>query len=212
MKNTLKIVLDTSIFVNPDSHHLFGKSPSEALINFLDGLKEQKGINCFMPPSVYEELMKFMENKIPTKKTIIIDKKPPSSYQTSVPALIVYEFIEEIRQRINKGLRVAEKHTRKGLKAYLQEKDIDTEKGIIKNLRDEYRRALREGIIDSKEDFDLILLAKELNAHPTELTLIAEPLPKLLYGFFSSRRTQSQNLEPYELFGNLRAKSLYYWA
>lgn len=167
MKNTLKIILDTSIFVNPDSHHLFGKTPLQALTNFVEKLQEKKDIICYIPPSVYEELMKFMENKIPHDKLVILNKKPPSSYQTAVPALLVYELIEEIRQRINKGLRVAEKHTRKGLKTYLQEEDQkgeDKEKEIIKNLRDEYRRALREGIIDSKEDFDLILLAKELEA------------------------------------------------
>ena len=31
-------------------------------------------------------------------------------------------------------------------------------------MRKSYREALREGIIDSKEDVDLILLAKELDA------------------------------------------------
>ncbi|MDD5441704.1 MAG: PIN domain-containing protein, partial [Candidatus Omnitrophica bacterium] len=35
---------------------------------------------------------------------------------------------------------------------------------MIKTARDEYRIALREGIIDSKEDFDLLLLAKEEKA------------------------------------------------
>lgn len=165
MKNTLKIVVDTSIFINPDSHHLFGKTPKEALANFLQSLKGTSNIKCYIPPSVYEELMKFMESGISAEDFVIIDKKPPASYQSAVPALLVYEFIEEVRQRINKGLRVAEKHTRKGLKNYLEDKNPDAEKEIIKNLRDEYRRALREGIIDSKEDFDLILLAKEMDAH-----------------------------------------------
>ncbi|OGW73876.1 MAG: RNA ligase partner protein, partial [Nitrospirae bacterium RIFCSPHIGHO2_02_FULL_40_19] len=38
------------------------------------------------------------------------------------------------------------------------------EKEVIQSLRRNYREALREGIIDSKEDVDLILLAKELDA------------------------------------------------
>ncbi|RKY37929.1 MAG: RNA ligase partner protein, partial [Candidatus Omnitrophota bacterium] len=86
------------------------------------------------------------------------DKKPPSKYEIPIPAILLYEFIEEIRIRINKGLRVAEKHSRKGLRGAKEEE-------IIKNLRNEYRLALREGIIDSKEDFDLILLSKELSAY-----------------------------------------------
>jgi hypothetical protein len=40
----------------------------------------------------------------------------------------------------------------------------DTEPETITNLRKKYRSALREGIIDSTEDVDLILLAKELDA------------------------------------------------
>jgi len=35
---------------------------------------------------------------------------------------------------------------------------------VITGLREKYRMALREGILDSKEDLDVLLLAKELNA------------------------------------------------
>lgn len=164
MRKPLHIVLDTSIFVNPDSRAYFGNTPKEALSNFLDQLKNKKQINCYIPPSVYEELAKFIDKFPPTQKTILINKKPPASYQTPVPAMLVYEFIEEIRLRINKGLRIAEKYTRKGLAAPIPSKKERNEE-LIKNLRQEYRVALREGIIDSKEDFDLVLLAKELNAY-----------------------------------------------
>ena len=164
MKTTLHIILDTSVFVNPDSLTFFGNTPKEAFSNFLDQLKDKKHINCYIPPSVYEELAKFIEKMPPTKKTVLINKKPPSSYQTPIPAMLVYEFIEEIRLRINKGLRIAEKYTRKGLMAPVSTKKERSEE-LIKNLRQEYRVALREGIIDSKEDFDLVLLSKELNAY-----------------------------------------------
>lgn len=157
----LKIVLDTSIFVNPDSRFLFGKTPKEALTNFLDALNTtKKHITCYIPPSVYEELTAFVEKLPPLETMILLNKKPPSSYQTCVPALLVYEFIEEMRLRINKGLRIAEKYARKGLAgAKVNEEEM------IQTLRQEYRTALREGVIDSKQDFDLVLLAKELNAH-----------------------------------------------
>ena len=164
MKKSLHIILDTSIFVNPDSRTYFGNTPKEALSNFLDQLKDKKQINCYIPPSVYEELAKFMDKLPPTQKTILINKKPPSSYQTPVPAMLVYEFIEEIRLRINKGLRIAEKYTRKGLAAPMPAEKERSEE-LIKTLRQEYRVALREGVIDSKEDFDLVLLAKELDAY-----------------------------------------------
>ena len=121
--------------------HFFGKpkySPSEAI---------NKGLNYDIPLKI---------------KATLLNKKPPSSYALGVPAMLVYEFIEEMRQRINKGLRIAEKYTRKGLKAA---GGRDKEEETIKSLRQEYRVALREGIIDSKPDFDLILLAKELEAY-----------------------------------------------
>lgn len=163
MKKDINIILDTSIFVNPDSRYVFGKSPDDAFGNFLDILKEVKDISCYIPPSVYEELIKFMEKPIPVKKAALINKKPPASYQTRIPSLFIYEFIEEMRVRMNKGLRIAEKYARKSpADSKNKEERSDT---MIAGLREEYRVALREGILDSKEDFDLILLAYELNAY-----------------------------------------------
>lgn len=164
MKEISHIVVDTSIFVNPDSRFIFGNSVDEAFSNFLNKLEHKKQINCYIPPSVYEELIKFIDKLPPTEKIILINKKPPSSYQSSTPAIFLYEFIEEMRVRINKGLRIAEKYTRKGLKITPDSSNEKTEE-MIKSLRQEYRPALREGIIDSKEDFDLVLLAKEMNAY-----------------------------------------------
>ncbi len=158
---TKKIILDTSIFVNPDSRRFFGKTPREALKNFIEIIEKRPNLECYIPPSVYEELIKFTK-ELSFKKDISINKKPPASYQISIPALLFYEFIDETRNRVNKGLRITEKYTRKGLK----EKDSrQTAQELIKSARQEYRVALREGILDSKEDFDLILLAKELNAY-----------------------------------------------
>ncbi|MBN2482611.1 MAG: RNA ligase partner protein [Candidatus Omnitrophica bacterium] len=157
-KEKIRIVLDTNIFINPDSHTFFGNSPYEALNNFLLQLEDKIQLQCYMPPSIYEELIKFIDMRKVSKQFVLVTKKPPSKYDLPIPAIFLYEFIEEIRTRINKGMRVAEKHSRKGLKGMDEEE-------LIKNLRNEYRIALREGIIDSKEDFDLILLAKELDAH-----------------------------------------------
>ncbi|OQX80046.1 MAG: RNA ligase partner protein [Candidatus Omnitrophica bacterium 4484_70.1] len=153
-----KIVLDTNIFINPEARYLLGKTPQEALNNFLEKLKKKKEICCFIPPSVYDELINFIEPQKISPQIILITKKPPSKYEMSVPAIFLYEFIEEMRGRINKGLRIAEKYSRKAQEGSKEEE-------IIRRLRGEYRVALREGIIDSKEDVDLLLLCKELNAY-----------------------------------------------
>lgn len=157
-KAKIKIVLDTNIFVNPDSRYLFGNSPKEALNSFLEYLKAKDGISCFMPPSIYEELAKFIGHGNISRKAVLINKKPPSRYELKIPALMFYEFVEEMRNRINKGLRVAEKHVRKTVSS-------ENEQDNIKSLREDYRIALREGIVDSRQDCDLLLLAKELDAY-----------------------------------------------
>jgi uncharacterized protein len=157
----IKIVLDTSIFVNPDSRKFFGQTPRQALENFVAIIAVKNNINCYIPPSVYEELVKFTK-ELPAEKNILIEQKSPASYQDSIPALLFYEFIDETRNRVNKGLRITEKYTRRGLKA---EDSRQKTQELIQSARQEYRIALREGILDSKEDFDLILLAKELDAY-----------------------------------------------
>ena len=151
-----RIIIDTSIFTNPDVYQTFGGSPTEALRTFLEIASKLDGPTFCMPPSIYQELLNFVEIKdIPTDLHIRIIQKPPKRYELSVPAFLLYELIEDVRSRIDKGLRVAEEAVR--------ETSPETEPETIANLRKKYRAALREGIIDSKEDVDLILLAKEMD-------------------------------------------------
>ena len=152
-----KVVLDTSLFVNPEVRTDFGKTPTEAIENFLSIAAQIPILEFYMPPSIFQELFNFIdENKVSGDLLTIIRQKPPKRHELSCPAFLLYELIEDIRERVNKGLRVAEKAVRDIKKG--------EEKEVIQSLRRNYREALREGIIDSKEDVDLILLAKELDA------------------------------------------------
>ncbi len=164
MKKTKKIknlkqecfIIDTSIFTNPDVYITFGRTPTTALKNFLKLIAKLECPNFYMPPSIYQELMDFVDiDKIPKDLQVRIFQKPPMKYEMNVPAFLLYELIEDVRHRIDKGLRVAEQAVRE----VINENEPDT----INNLRRKYRSALREGIIDSKEDVDLILLARELD-------------------------------------------------
>ena len=164
MKETKKIknlkeesfVIDTSIFTNTDVGVAFGKSPTTALKGFLKLISKLERPCFYMPPSIYRELMNFVDvDKIPKDLQVKIFQKPPKKYEMNVPAFLLYELIEDVRRRIDKGLRVAEQAVREVV--------TDAETETITNLRKKYRSALREGIIDSKEDVDLILLAKELD-------------------------------------------------
>ncbi len=157
MKN--KFVIDTSIFLNAQTFFLLGKTPQEAFKNFLQKISHKKRLQFFMPVSVKEELLKILNPiSIDEKLLLRMNCVSPKKYELKVPALFLYEFIKEMRIRINKGLRIAEKFTRKGLK-----KEAPEEK-LIKDLRDEFREALRKGIIDSCQDVDLLLLSKQLKA------------------------------------------------
>ncbi len=153
----LKIVLDTSLFVNPDVRNSFGKSPLEAFEAFLHLAEQLPSMEFYMPPSAFKELLYFVgKDKIPTDLLLYLFQKPPKKYELKCPAFLLYELIEDMRERINKGLRIAENAVRSAEKIGADEN--------IKDLRRKYREALREGIIDSREDVDILLLAMELDA------------------------------------------------
>ncbi|MBF0329472.1 MAG: RNA ligase partner protein [Nitrospirae bacterium] len=152
-----KVVLDTSLFVNPDVRENLGKTPTEALETFLALAAKIKILEFYMPPSILEELLNFVDKeKITGEMLLMINQKPPKKHELKCPGIVLYELIEDMRERVNKGLRAAEKAVRSAAG-----KEPDE---IIQDLRKKYREALREGIIDSKEDVDLLLLALELDA------------------------------------------------
>ncbi|MGD1074902.1 MAG: RNA ligase partner protein [Thermodesulfovibrionales bacterium] len=152
-----RVVLDTSLFVNPDVRMSLGTTPTEALETFLFMAAQIHVLEFYMPPSIFAELLHFVErDKIPGDLLVILHQKPPKKHELKCPAILLYELIEDMRERVNKGLRVAENAVRSAEKKKPDE--------IIQDLRRKYREALREGIIDSREDVDLLLLAMELDA------------------------------------------------
>jgi len=152
-----KVVLDTSLFVNPDVRTAIGRTPAEALDTFLQLASGITVLEFYMPPSIFEELMHFVDKeKLTGDLLLVLRQKPPKKHELKIPGFLLYELIEDLRDRVNKGLRAAEKAVRS-----VENKKPDD---IIQDLRRKYREALREGIIDSKEDVDLLLLALELDA------------------------------------------------
>ncbi len=151
-------VLDTSLFTNPDIYSQFERDQLGAIENFIS-LATHTRLSFYMPTSVYEEFNKMVElGSLKPKFEIAVRIRSPRRYNLMVPAEFLYEFIEEIRYRINKGLRIAEEHTKEAGK--LKEEDVGR---LINKLREKYREALRAGIIDSKEDLDVLLLSYELD-------------------------------------------------
>jgi len=152
-----RAVLDTSLFVNPDVRRSFGENPTHALENFLFLAAQVPIFEFYMPPSIFKELENFIEpEKIPGELLVYLHQKPPKKYELTLPAYILYELVEDIRERVNRGLRIAEKAARNP--------EGKSQDEVVQDLRRKYREALREGIIDSKEDVDMLLLARELDA------------------------------------------------
>lgn len=169
-----RFVLDTSLFITEEI-----RDPDEdleaACLSLLDDIAEARleyGISCYMPPSIERELTTMLDERevsdeIHQKLNTWVITKSPAHYEVMIPAGMVYEFIDEMSERVNRGLRVSEKAVRKAEKRRDEETDDDymTEVDrVVSELRDEYRDALRQGVLDSREDFDLLILARELDA------------------------------------------------
>ena len=159
-----RFVLDTSAFTNPaaDASKAIVAKNIEALLALIARAK-RKGVSCYLPPSAFDELSGMLERKGVPKKLlekldIFVIQKAPSRLEILVPAEFVYEYVIEVRERFNKGLREAEKAVL-GVKHKPEQHDK-----MIRELRSRYKEAIRRGLIDSKEDLDVVLLAKELNA------------------------------------------------
>lgn len=154
-----KFILDTSIFTNPDIYSRFGENTESAIHTFLD-IAQRSDAEFYMPGSVYDELNNMKElDRIAPDFESVVRIRSPRRFNIQIPANIVYELIDEVRKRIDRGLRIAEEHAKLGY-AGATEKDIGS---VITRLRERYRETLRQGIIDSREDMDVLLLAYELD-------------------------------------------------
>jgi len=148
----MKIVIDTSVITNPYSFKEISNSIEGAVNWLIERLKNNKEIKVYLTPNTLNEISTFI--KIPDIFQKFFRVKTPNRYKVKIPGIVLYNFLSEIRDRINRGLRVSEKAVRE-----FEDKDK-----AIKYLRENYRRVMREGIIDSKEDADTILLAIEQKA------------------------------------------------
>ncbi|MDD5337004.1 MAG: RNA ligase partner protein [Candidatus ainarchaeum sp.] len=149
-----KFVIDTSIFVNPQVSRAFGPNPRKAVSGFLRLASRKRDAEFYMPSSIFSELRNFVHEDV-GKLELLVKRRSPNVYAIYLPAAVFYDFIEEVRERVNKGLRLAETFARdKG----------GGSPGKMRTLREKYKEAMRAGILDSKEDFELVLLAKELDA------------------------------------------------
>lgn len=154
-----RFILDTSLFTNPDVFAQFADDYQKAIRIFLD-TAARVSAEFYMPTSVYDELrlIKDITELAPDFESVVRIRSP-RRFNLLIPSEFLYEFIEEVRHRMDRGLRIAEELTKQAIQAV---EGADSGK-LITKLRERYREALRQGILDSKEDVDVLLLAFELD-------------------------------------------------
>ncbi len=182
-----RFVLDTTGLTDLQARESVGAD------NICDGMKEileliaqarlELQISCYVPfPSVYNELREFASNnncdsEVFAKIDTWLVKKAPDRYEVKIPSRIFHEYVSYMRERIDKGMNVAEEAIREASYECLfltseaeNRKQVETEiereviGSTIGKFRNKYRSALRYGILDSAPDIDVLLLAKELDA------------------------------------------------
>ncbi|MFC6954324.1 RNA ligase partner protein [Halorubellus litoreus] len=174
-----RFVLDTSLFIT-EAIRRDGESMEDAVLRLLDLVATARlelNISCYVPPSIHDELSAMLRERdvadeVFERLDTWVVRKSPDRYGVTIPADIVYEFIDEMSDRVDRGLRVSEEALREveqldpeALAADENSGDYMTEADrILSSMRDKYRRALRKGVLDSREDFDLLVLARELDA------------------------------------------------
>ncbi|WP_458205579.1 RNA ligase partner protein [Haladaptatus sp. NG-SE-30] len=161
-----RFVLDTSVFlteeIRDEDEEL--ESAIDRLLDSIATAKLSLNISCYIPPSVHDELTTILRERdvaesVLTKLETWVIKKNPARFEVMIPAELVYRFIDEMSSRVDRGLRVSENAVREAFD------DGEAEVGsVISDLRSEYRSTLRRGVLDSREDFDLLILARELDA------------------------------------------------
>jgi len=171
-----QFVLDTSLFLT-DAIRRDEESLEDAVLRLLDLVSTARlelNVSCHMPPTVHDELTTILRDRGVSEEVFQrldtwVVRKSPDRYDVTIPADIVYEFIDEMSDRVDRGLRVSENALREVEQLDPEElaagEDYVTEADeILSDMRDQYRQALRRGVLDSREDFDLLVLARELDA------------------------------------------------
>lgn len=177
-----RFVLDTTAFTDTQLRDDFGdgdlSKTVDVLLDLIAKSRIKLNISCHMPPITYKEFTDYMARYDCPNTTMIkaetwIVKKTPNRYDTKIPSEIFYEYVQDMRERMNKGMRISESGIWEAAVESMVlmsrgEKKSDIEAKVlgkaITDFRKRYRAALRKGTLDSAPDLDVLLLAKELGA------------------------------------------------
>jgi RNA ligase partner protein len=130
-------------------------------------LRFRLDIQFYTTPSMAGEMRKyFLANGVSLETLndffswIIV--KAPDMLSTKIPAIIMSEYITSIRLRSYRGLRLLEDIIRKSIREMGTKERNEVYTQLIHEAREKFREIMRKGIVDSPEDFDVVVLAYEL--------------------------------------------------
>lgn len=167
-----RYILDTNLFFNMEANMGLGTTTAEIAENMKVALQKasQNDIELLVPPAIVQEITSFFDSSDDQVLTSILGfltVKSPGTSEQSISATILEALIDDYRQRAYRSMKVGEEEIIKTAEAFmgkevLPHKEFQMTCGrIITKMRERFRTATRTGTIDSKADFDLIMLAKE---------------------------------------------------
>ena len=177
-----RFVLDTTAFTDTQLRDDYGEGnlskTADVVLDLIAKSRIKLNISCHMPPITYKEFAEYMARYDCPEETMVkaetwIVKKTSNRYDTKIPSEIFYEYVQDMRERMNKGMRISESGIWEAAVESMVmmsrgEKKADIEAKVlgkaITDFRKRYRAALRKGTLDSAPDLDVLLLAKELGA------------------------------------------------
>lgn len=161
-------VLDTSFFTDPRLRQSMGAEGLEetilALGRLLGSYRLAVGPVFYTTPSVFRETRRFLVANGVRPEVVegLVDwlvVKAPDRHGVSVPGAVLVEYVDSLRKRLDKALRIAEEAARRAAQAGPGEVPR-----LIREVRERFRESVRKGIVDSPEDMELILLGLEMKA------------------------------------------------
>ncbi|MCE4604240.1 MAG: RNA ligase partner protein [Aeropyrum sp.] len=159
------VVADTTMFTDSKLREILGARSLEEAVRIMSRVLARAsriGLVVYMAPSSRSELERFLEGNGVQPSSVSrllawIRVKPPATHDLRLPAAVFRRYVESVRSRLDRGLRVAEEHVRRAVRG-------EEEGSVVRSLREKYREHTRKGILDSVEDVDTLLLALELGA------------------------------------------------
>lgn len=133
-------------------------------------------ISCYMPPSTFAELKKFLlESKCTIREIDQVEawvvRKAPDRYSVLLSSQVIYDYVSDVRERLDKGMSIVRRAINRATKHC--ERNFADENGksreeiveeLARNYQEKYRQKMRRGVLDSLPDIDTLILARELGA------------------------------------------------